>query len=340
MVEGVSVRGVRKAFGARTVLDGVDLDIAAGEITAVLGPSGCGKTTLLRIIAGFTDPDAGTVSIGGRRLTGVPAHRRRVGLLPQEGALFPYLSVGANIAFGLPRDGSARDRVAHWLEVVGLVGYQDARPDELSGGQQQRVALARALAPKPEVVLLDEPFSALDAGLRVRVREDVADILRATGTTAVLVTHDQSEALSLADSVALLIDGAVAQHAAPGRLYSEPSTLATARFVGATVELPGVRSGGTVTCALGELAVVRDGCDGPVTVVLRPEQVDIVERGGTAGVAATVKSVHFYGSDTAIGVGLGDGTAIDLRSRSGREPGEEIGLAVRGAVLSFPRSPA
>lgn len=336
MAEGVSVRGLRKAFGVRTVLDGVDLDIASGSIAAVLGPSGCGKTTLLRIIAGFTEPDAGGVSVGIRTVTGVPAHRRRIGLLPQEGALFPYLSVGANIAFGLPRDGSVRERVAHWLEVVGLAGYHEAHPDELSGGQQQRVALARALAPEPEVVLLDEPFSALDAGLRIRVGEDIADILRATGTTAIFVTHDQSEALSLADSVALLIDGTVAQHAAPARLYGAPASLAAARFVGATIELAGRRCGDSVECALGVLPAAGDAPDGPVTVVVRPEQIDIAP----GGLRATVRSVHFYGPLTGLRVELDDGTPIDLRSPSGCDAGSEIGLVVRNAVLTYPASPA
>lgn len=284
---GISVRGVHKSYRDRRVLAGVDLDVAAGTITAVLGPSGCGKTTLLRIMAGFDDPDAGVVRIAGHTVVGdgpvVPAHRRRVGLMPQEGALFPHLSVGGNVAFGLPsRNGVAAD-VAHWLEVVGLPGLADARPHELSGGQQQRVALARALAAKPRVLLLDEPFAALDAGLRVRVREDIAEILRAAGTTAVLVTHDQAEALSLADSVALLFDGTVAQHAAPTDLYDRPANLQTARFVGATVELAGTCGDGVARTALGAHPVQVRVPDGPVVVVLRPSNCAPPRRAHRAG---------------------------------------------------------
>jgi len=192
----VAAQGISKAYGDRQVLSGVDLDMPEGSITAVLGPSGCGKTTLLRILAGFENPDAGTVRIAGESVAGgttsVPVHRRRVGLMPQEGALFPHLSVGENVAFGMDH-ATRREmqaRVSHWLAVVGLDGLANARPHEISGGQQQRVALARALAAQPRVLLLDEPFAALDAGLRVRVREDIAAILRDAGTTALLVTHD------------------------------------------------------------------------------------------------------------------------------------------------------
>ena len=337
MADDVTVRGLAKSFGDRRVLADVDLDVAPGAVTAILGPSGCGKTTLLRIIAGFADPDAGTVTVGGLPVDRIPAHRRRIGLLPQEGALFPYLSVGDNVAFGLARD-VRRERVAHWLDVVGLPGYADARPHELSGGQQQRVALARALAPQPRVVLLDEPFTALDAGLRVRVREDIAAILRTTGTTAVLVTHDQSEALSLADSVALLMDGAVAQHAAPARLYAEPATLAAARFIGATVELDGQRAGDSVTCALGRVAATGPAPDGPVVVVLRPEQFTLAADGADA----VVRSAHYYGADTALRVTLAEGSALDLRVPGDASPaaGDAVTVGVRGRALTYPVSPA
>ena len=337
MADDVRVRGLAKAFGGRRVLAGVDLDVAAGTVTAVLGPSGCGKTTLLRLIAGFADPDAGSVAVGGREVTSVPAHRRRIGLLPQEGALFPYLSVGENVGFGLDR-GIRRARVAHWLDVVGLPDYADARPHELSGGQQQRVALARALAPQPGVILLDEPFTALDTGLRVRVREDIADILRASGTTAMLVTHDQAEALSLADSVALLLNGTVAQHASPATLYAEPVSLTAARFIGATVELDGRRTGGTVTCALGRLAATGPSADGSATVVLRPEQLVLAD----AGVSAVVRVAHYYGADTALRVTLSDGSAVDLRvpGDAGAAAGDGVTVGVVGTALTFPGSPA
>ncbi|KWX66262.1 ABC transporter ATP-binding protein [Mycobacterium sp. NAZ190054] len=341
----VSARGIHKAFGARRVLSGVDLDLSAGTITAVLGPSGCGKTTLLRILAGFEEPDAGTVSIAGETVAGdgptVPVHRRRVGLMPQEGALFPHLSVGENVAFGLGRAlrGRAPALVAHWLDVVGLDGLADARPHEISGGQQQRVALARALAARPRVLLLDEPFAALDAGLRVRVREDIAAILRDTGTTALLVTHDQSEALSLADSVALLIDGVVAQHGTPTELYEHPSSLAGARFLGSTVEIAGTVDAGVVHTSLGPLPARDAAVDGPAVVVLRPEQLRFGT--GPSGAPAQVTARRFYGADTVVHVELTDGTPLQLRSPvpTALHDGATVTVEVAGDVLAYP-SPA
>ncbi|AKS34072.1 ABC transporter ATP-binding protein [Mycolicibacterium goodii] len=343
---GISVQRIHKSYGDRRVLAGVDLDVGAGTITAVLGPSGCGKTTLLRIMAGFDDPDTGVVRIGGHTVVGdgpvVPAHRRRVGLMPQEGALFPHLSVGGNVAFGLASRNGVATEVAHWLEVVGLPGLADARPHELSGGQQQRVALARALAARPRVLLLDEPFAALDAGLRVRVREDIAEILRAAGTTAVLVTHDQSEALSLADSVALLFDGTVAQHAAPADLYDRPANLQTARFIGATVELAGTCHDGVARTALGAHPVRIPVSDGPAVVVLRPEQLR-ADHGGTPGSDrdAVVRACRFYGADTVLHVVLRDGTALRLRSTGDArvDAGAVVSVEVDGPVLAYPSPP-
>ncbi|MGE0778671.1 ABC transporter ATP-binding protein [Mycolicibacterium sp.] len=342
----VVAQGICKSFGSRRVLTGVDLEVPAGTLTAVLGPSGCGKTTLLRVLAGFEDPDAGTVRIAGETVAGgtgtVPVHRRRVGLMPQEGALFPHLSVAENIAFGMDR-ASRRDaaaQVAHWLAVVGLDGLADARPHQISGGQQQRVALARALAARPRVLLLDEPFAALDAGLRVRVREDIAAILRDTGTTALLVTHDQAEALSLADSVALLFDGTIAQHGTPTELYTTPATLDNARFIGATVELAGTASAGVVHTALGALPARLPVADGAAVVVLRPEQL----RFGPAGAPARVTACRFYGADTVVHVELADTTVLRLRNpgQDGAAVGSSVTVEVDGApggVLAYP-SPA
>lgn len=345
----VQAAGLRKTFGERVVLDGVDLEVPAGTITAVLGPSGCGKTTLLRILAGFEEPDAGRVQIADRVVAGngvtVPVHRRRVGLMPQEGALFPHLSVGENIAFGMSGRGrdEVRTRVGHWLEVVGLQGRADARPHQLSGGQQQRVALARALAAEPRVLLLDEPFAALDAGLRVRVREDIAAILRDTGTTALLVTHDQAEALSLADSMALLIDGAVAQHGPPTELYDRPATLTNARFIGGTIEISGTVAGPVVHTALGALRTRLPVADGAAVVVLRPEQLQV--SGDPSAAPATVTALRFYGAETVVAARLSDGAVVSLR-RPGRpdlQPGDPIHVAVADAdgcgVLAYP-SPA
>ena len=224
----VTVTGLGKAFGAHPVLAGLDLEVPAGSLTAILGPSGSGKTTLLRLLAGFERADAGTIGIGGVLVDGpgvhLPPERRRIGYVPQEGSLFPHLTVAANVGFGLPaRRHGARQRragqVEALLETVGLAGFGRRYPHQLSGGQQQRVALARALAIEPAVVLLDEPFASLDAHLRASVRADVQEIFRRAGTTAVLVTHDQDEALSVADRVAALRDGRIAQCAPPDDLY-------------------------------------------------------------------------------------------------------------------------
>ena len=346
---GVQGRGIVKSYGGRSILSGVDLDVPAGTITAVLGPSGCGKTTLLRILAGFDEPDAGDVHIAGDLVSGqgrvVPAHRRRVGLMPQEGALFPHLSVGANIAFGLPRTPRAAtaETVRWWLAVIGLDGLADARPHQLSGGQQQRVALARALAARPRVLLLDEPFAALDAGLRVTVREDIAEIIRRSATTALLVTHDQAEALSLADNVALLMGGVVAQCGSPSEMYQRPATLAAARFIGTTVEIDGDCRGGRVHCALGTVPARLPVADGPVTVALRPEQLRLAGAGD--GIAATLTARRFYGADTVVHVALADATTVQVGGGGAdlvdsAAVGAPVGVHVVGDVLAYPRTQA
>src|SRR4051794_11353580 len=235
-MSAISIRDVSKAYGAVEVLRGVDLDIESGTFAAVLGVSGCGKSTLLRLLAGFDAIDAGEIEIDGtivddgtRRLS--PNHRR-VGYVPQEGALFPHLDVRANVAFGLPRGERGGGRAAELIALVGLDGLQQRRPHELSGGQQQRVALARALATQPDVVLLDEPFSALDPELRASMRAEVRATLKSLGTTTVLVTHDQEEALSCADTVAVLRDGTISQAGTPRELYLSPCNAELARFLG------------------------------------------------------------------------------------------------------------
>jgi len=232
----VAVTGLHKAFGAHPVLSGLDLEVRAGSLTAILGPSGSGKTTLLRLLAGFERADAGAISIGDGLVDGpgvdVPPERRRIGYVPQEGSLFPHLTVAANVGFGLSARERRGGRVASMLELVGLGGLGRRYPHQLSGGQQQRVALARALTIEPAVVLLDEPFASLDAHLRASVRADVQEIFRRAGTTAVLVTHDQDEALSTADRVAALRDGKIAQCAPPEDLYRRPADPSLARFAG------------------------------------------------------------------------------------------------------------
>jgi len=346
----LTVLDVHKSFGAHHVLDGIHLSVHPGDIVAVLGPSGCGKTTLLRLIAGFDQLDSGTITIDGRvvaqRATGstvsLPPERRRVGVVPQEGALFPHLDVAGNVGFGLPRGAQSAERVAEVLGLVGLDGHQLQRPHELSGGQQQRVALARALAPNPSLVLLDEPFSSLDAAMRNQVRDEVFDVLRAAGATAILVTHDQQEALSVADHVAVMMSGRVAQFGEPAELYAAPSTLQVATFVGEAVVLAGTAQGQVAQCALGKLATrVGDPADGPVQVVVRPEQVSISsvgdERPAPANaVTGTVVSRSYFGHDGLVRVAVGD-VVVACRTAAGELPprGTEVHVWVTSPVMAF-----
>jgi iron(III) transport system ATP-binding protein len=337
------VDGVVAGYDGSPVLRGVDLEVPAGALLAVLGGSGSGKTTLLRTIAGFHRVEAGTVHLAGRlvaqagnrRVVDVPAERRRVGLVPQDGALFGHLTVAGNVGFGLARAARRGPRVAEVLELVGLAGFERRMPAELSGGQQQRVALARALAPEPALVLLDEPFTALDAGLRAEVREQVRAALRAAGATAVLVTHDQQEALGAADVVAVLRDGRVVQAAPPRTLYAEPTDLGVGTFVGEAVVLPATARGGRAESALGALPVA--GPDGEGQVLLRPEQLVLGPPGD--GATATVAEVVFHGHDTTVLVVL-DGTGPVLRCRTAESGplvvGEWVGVSVRGAARFYP----
>jgi iron(III) transport system ATP-binding protein len=335
--------GVHAGYPAAPVLHGVDLVVPTGALVAVLGSSGCGKTTLLRTIAGFHPVDAGTITLDGTPVAGdgvdVRPEQRRVGLVPQEGALFGHLDVAANVGFGLlPRRGrhSARRgaRVAEMLELVGLAGYGRRMPGELSGGQQQRVALARALAPAPALVLLDEPFTALDTGLRAEVRAQVLAALRATGATAVLVTHDQQEALGAADVVAVLRAGRVVQAGAPQEVYREPADLGVGTFVGDAVVLAATAGDGWARTPLGTLPVV--GPDGPGSVLLRPEQLRLVPVAG-APVTATVVETVFHGHDSTVRLDAG-GVVVQARTAGPHLPavGERVGVEVDGPGRIYP----
>ncbi|WP_031080088.1 ABC transporter ATP-binding protein [Streptomyces sp. NRRL S-118] len=339
----LQIAGVVKGYGSgERVLDGLDLSVPGGSLAAVLGPSGCGKTTLLRVIAGFLRADAGTVTVGGRTLsapgTHLPPERRRVGIVPQEGALFPHLSVARNVAFGLTgADRAARyRRVGEMLDLVGLGGYGDRMPH---GGQQQRVALARALAPEPQLVLLDEPFNALDSALRTGVRDDVRAALRATGATAVLVTHDQQEALSTADLVAVVRGGRVAQCGTPQDVYHRPADPWVADFVGDAVIVTGTADQGTATTPLGRVPLaapapgVREGL-----VLLRPEQLRLADADG-AEAHGTVTEVRFYGHDAMASVAVdGLDAPVDVRvpGRAPVRPGQRTGLRVTGEATLHP----
>ncbi len=351
-MSSLTVTGVTRTFAstgpgraATRAVDDVTLHVPHGSFTTVLGPSGCGKTTLLRLIAGFLQPESGSIAFGDTVVAGdgrrpMPPQTRRVGYVPQEGALFPHLDVAANIAFGLPREarssGSGADRVAEMLDLVELSSdFRDRRPDELSGGQQQRVALARSLAPQPAVVLLDEPFSSLDASLRGSTSRAVRRALEASNTTAVLVTHDQNEALSLADQVAVMRAGRLVQSAPPSEVYLSPTDPQVAEFVGRAVVLPGSASAAHATCALGEV-VLTEPTDGPVSLMIRPEQVH-VDLTHTDGVRGTVEEVSYYGHDCAVRVRLDEGTAVLARMSGVLHPtvGAAVHLRVTGLVRAY-----
>jgi len=342
----LSVRGLCKSFGRSPVLTGLDLEVPAGSLTAVLGPSGCGKTTLLRILAGFERADRGEVRLGDRLLCDPRTHlapeRRQIGFVPQEGALFPHLDVAANIGFGLSRSQRRGTRVEELLELVGLQGLAKRLPHQLSGGQQQRVALARALAPEPGLVLLDEPFDALDAGLRAQVRGEVRAALAQAGTTALLVTHDQEEALSLADLVAVMRDGRIVQAADPRTLYSDPVDEEVARFLGEAVLLAGNLDEGFAETGLGRVAVRGPSAGGGrATVMLRPEQIRCRPAGGHLdGPRGRVISTEFYGHDATARIALEDpiGLEVTARALGQRLPatGEQVVVEVEGSGVAYP----
>jgi iron(III) transport system ATP-binding protein len=320
---------VTKRFGAMTAVRDASLSVPAGSVAALLGPSGSGKTTLLRMVAGFEAPDAGTIALGGRTVAGPAAwlepEQRRVGMLFQHGALFPHLDVARNVGFGATSRGRART----CLEMVGLDHRAAAYPHELSGGERQRVALARALAAEPHLVLLDEPFAALDPGLRERLRDEVMTILREAGTTVLLVTHDQDEALSVADVIALMRDGAVEQIGAPEDVYAQPATRWVAEFLGDANLLPGMSSGAVVECELGRLPVSA-GPAGDVLAVVRPEALVL----DGIGTECVVRARTFLGDHQVLRVELPGGQVLRCRQagRAGARPGDRVRVRVEGDV--------
>jgi iron(III) transport system ATP-binding protein len=346
---GLSCRGLRKSFGDREVLGGLDLDVAAGSVMAILGASGAGKTTLLRLVMGLDRLDAGRIGVDGTTLADANVHvateRRRVGYVSQEGALFPQLTVHENIAFGLPRgERKASGRVREVLALVGLSDdFLDRNPAELSGGEQRRVALARALSPRPSLILLDEPFSGLDAALRVETREAVLAALARAEATALLVTHDQAEALSSGDEVGVLRDGRLVQVDEPQLVYRSPADLGVARFVGEAVVLPGTVEADRVSCALGVLPIGDVVASGPVAVMIRPEQIRLgspARRDGKAdprddgdgpATRAVVTRRRFLGPDVVVFLDLGDastGATIELTARTRSQEAPSVGATV------------
>jgi iron(III) transport system ATP-binding protein len=342
------VSGLVKGFGSKPVLTGVDLRVEAGTITAILGPSGSGKTTLLRVLCGFERAQAGSIELDGETVDD-PTHfvapeRRGIGYVPQEGNLFPHLTVASNIRFGLPRRAESRQRVSDLLEMIGLADRARSYPHQLSGGQQQRVALARALAVRPRLVLLDEPFASLDASLRASVRGDVVHILRAAGATALLVTHDQDEALSMSDRVAVIRDGVIAQVDSPERVYARPIDADLAHFVGEVNLLSGIFDGAGVSTALGRLALqdsVGSRTSGAAAMVMvRPEQLMLAPTTPDEPAACEIVDHEFYGHDAIVRLRPlhADAPLLVVRVRGGVEwpPGSLASVSVDGPVVAWP----
>ncbi len=323
----IELDGVRKRFGDTVAVHDASLCVGRGEVVALLGPSGCGKTTLLRLIAGFERPDSGAVTVAGRLAaapgTWVAPEARRVGMVFQDYALFPHLTVAANVGFGLARRDRA-SRVPELLSIVGLTGLDRRYPHELSGGQQQRVALARALAPSPELVLLDEPWSNVDPFLRETLRAEVADIIRPLGVTVLLVTHDREEAFSLADRIALMRDGAIVQEGTAEELYFSPASRWAAEFVGAANVLPGRVVGGRVETAIGAFPANGAARSETAQVLVRPELLELEP--SPAG-AAEVVAREFRGHDVFYRVLL-DG--VELVSQ--RPSTEVVDLGTRVSI--------
>ena len=335
----VRMDGLTRRYGPVTALDGLDLTLQPGELVALLGPSGCGKTTTLRLLAGLEDADKGRIMVGGRDITRVPASKRDMGMVFQAYSLFPHLTVLQNVAFGLRlrrvAKGDRDRRAMEILELVGLTEQAARYAHQISGGQQQRVALARALAIEPQVLLLDEPLSALDAKVRAQLRDQIRRIQLEVGITTLFVTHDQEEALAIADRVGVMRAGQLEQLASPTEVYSRPATPFVAEFVGLTNRLPGTVSGSTVTVRGQDLPLVDLGTPaGPVTALIRPEAVTLASESsaGSGPLAGTVIAITFLGATSRVTVNLGDTTIMaQLPTSDATElsAGSHVALSIR-----------
>jgi iron(III) transport system ATP-binding protein len=328
--QALVVRSLTKSFGEAQVLRGVDLYVPKGSIVALLGPSGCGKTTLLRCISGLERPDTGEVALANRVLSGpatfVSPEKRRVGMVFQDLALFPHLTVRRNVAFGLPREHRRSEVVERSLALVDLRDFAERVPGTLSGGQQQRVALARAIANRPSAILLDEPFSNLDAILRLQIRAEIQRLLSHLGVTALFVTHDQEEAFLLGETVAVMFNGVVEQQARPPELYDAPATRGVAEFIGDANFLPGIASNHHAETIIGKIPL-RTELRGAVEVMLRPEELFLDE-----GDDAVVEAVEFYGHDAVYLTQLFNGPVVRARvlSTPRFRPGDRVSIRHTG----------
>jgi putative spermidine/putrescine transport system ATP-binding protein len=338
----VTLDGLTRTFGAVRALDGLSLEIAPGEFVALLGPSGCGKTTALRIVAGFENADAGSVTVNGKDVSPVPAAKRDMGMVFQSYSLFPNMSALDNVGFGLRmrklKTTERNNRASELLDMVGLTEHAKHYPHQLSGGQQQRVALARALAIEPQVLLLDEPLSALDAKVRLQLREQIRSLQQRLGTTTMFVTHDQEEALSMADRVGVMRNGKFEQVAAPGELYAKPATAFVAEFVGIMNRIPGDFQGHQQVRVLGAVVPVHGdtpaGLSGDVDVLVRPEGLHITVQPGGNGI---VTDRTFLGSVTRLSIRLdGDVTVkVDKPSTEAFDmpPGASVEISLPAAPV-------
>lgn len=339
----VELRELTRVYGSVKALDGLSLTIEPGEFIALLGPSGCGKTTALRILAGLDEATSGSVVVDGRDLTSVPANKRDMGMVFQAYSLFPHLTALQNVEFGLKVRGRGRaergGRAAEMLELVGLSAHADKFASELSGGQQQRVALARALAIQPRVLLLDEPLSALDAKVRAQLRDEIRRVQLEVGTTTLFVTHDQEEALAVADRVGVMSQGRLEQLASPSEVYGHPATRFVAEFVGLNNRLPAEVSEGTAHLFGTRVPTLAGSIEsGPGTALLRPESVRVTaEEDGPA----TIKSVAFLGPISRVYVELGDGVIVDAQMPTAQaqefRPGDKVAVAAdQSKILVVP----
>src|ERR1017187_9772403 len=335
----VRMEGLRRHYGPVVALDGLDLTMAPGELVALLGPSGCGKTTTLRLVAGLEDADAGRITVGGKDITHVAANKRDMGMVFQAYSLFPHMTARQNVAFGLRLRRIAADkrdkRAIEMLELVGLSTQADRYPHQPSGGQQQRVALARALAIEPQGLLLDEPLSALDAKVRAQLRDEIRRIQLEVGITTLFVTHDQEEALAIADRVGVMREGHLEQLAPPVEVYSRPATPFVAEFVGLSNRLSGMVRGGVVTVRGCTLPLVeRDTPDGEVVALVRPEAVTLASHASpeSGPLVGTVIAVTFLGATSRVTVDLGDTSVMAQLSTSDAtalSAGSRVELTIR-----------